>query len=101
MLSALSKKKPVTCGDIVEKNDWVDKELEEAENALSKLLDKLQKSEEQMDKAANEAEEIINRHKEILMTAKQKRAEFAGKKQRINDLLNTVKKLKGEENRAT
>lgn len=103
MLSILfGKKKPIeTCGDIVAKNDWAEKELEEAEKSLSQLLEKLQESEEKMNNAAIEAEEIINRHREILITAKQKRSELTGKKQRVQDLLNTIKKLKGEENKAT
>ena len=87
-------KKVETCGDIVSKVDWAKEEIEQAEKSLIKLSNKLNEGVTEMDKASQEAEEIVKRHQEILKQAKARRSEYAGKGQRINDLLSSIERIK-------
>lgn len=85
-----TKKAINTLGDIVERMDWAEKEIKEAETKLIDLSHKLHNGIVELESAAISAESIIERHQEILVKAKNRKAEFEAKSQVVNDLLKVV-----------
>lgn len=87
-----TKKAVETLGDVVERLDWADNEIKEAEDRLIELSHKLHDGVVEMENAETSSENIIKRHEEIRNKAKNRKTEFQAKSQKVNDLINTINK---------
>lgn len=87
----IGRKKAIeTLGDVVERLDWADREIEEAKEKLVELSHRLHDGVVELETAESSAESIIKRHQEILDKAKNRKAEFQAKGQVAQDLINSI-----------
>lgn len=85
-----TKKAVQTLGDVVERLDWAEREIKEAEDKLVELAHKLHDGIVELESAAVSAEAIIKRHQEIAEKATNRKAEFQAKAQAVSDLIDLV-----------
>lgn len=84
------RKQIQTLGDVVERMDWAEKEIKDAEEKLVELAHRLHNGVVELEQAAISSEAIIKRHQVILEKANNRKVEFQAKGQKVQDLLNTV-----------
>ncbi|MCY8745127.1 hypothetical protein MOD67_14175 [Bacillus licheniformis] len=85
-----SSKEIKTLGDVVEKVDWAEKEIKEAEEKLVDLSQRLEDGVNELEVAEKASEEIVKRHLEIQEKARNRKAEFQAKKQKVKDLIDSI-----------
>lgn len=85
-----TKKAIETLGDVVERLDWAEKEIKEAEVKLIELSHKLHNGVYELESVALSAEAIIKRHQDIFEKATNRKSEFQAKAQVVNDLIDLV-----------
>lgn len=91
MLKWFRRKKDIqTLGDVVERVDWAEKEIKDAEDKLIELSHRLHNGVVELEKAEQSAEAIIQRHQEIMEKAKNRKVEFQAKGQKVQDLITTI-----------
>lgn len=91
MLKWFRRKKDIqTLGDVVERMDWAEKEIKDAEDKLVELSHRLHIGVTELEKAEQSAEAIIQRHQEIMEKAKNRKVEFQAKGQKVQDLIATI-----------
>jgi predicted regulator of amino acid metabolism with ACT domain len=87
----IGRKKAIeTLGDVVERLDWAQKEIEEAEEKLIELSHRLHNGVVELENAEKSSAAIIKRHQEILSKAQNRKVEFQAKGQKVIDLINTI-----------
>ena len=92
LLAKLFRRKQAikTLGDVVERIDWADKEIKEAETKLVELSHRLHNGVVELENAEQSSAAIIERHQAILEKAKNRKLEFQAKNQKVNDLIDTI-----------
>lgn len=85
-----TKKAVETLGDVVERLDWAEKEIKEAEDKLVELSHRLHNGVVELESAAAASEAIVKRHTEILEKAIGRKSEFQAKGQKVADLINAI-----------
>lgn len=90
----------INMADLVEKLKWAEVEVQDTENALAGLQNKLNAGIDTMDAVSKEAEDVINHHIDILNKARARRAEFSGQETQVRNALKLVGSIysEGEKN---
>lgn len=87
----IGRKKAIeTLGDVVERIDWAEKEIKDAEDKLVELAHRLHDGVVELQNAEESSAAIIKRHQEILDKAKNRKVEFQAKGQKVQDLIKSI-----------
>ncbi|MEC2266520.1 hypothetical protein ACR6EC_12110 [Bacillus subtilis] len=84
------KKDLTTLGDVVERVDWAEKEIKEAEDKLVELSQRIEDGVSELENAEKSSAAIVERHLEIQEKARTRKTEFQAKGQKVQDLINSI-----------